>query len=256
MTEIAKQNSRPTLSTMLAQMQPEIQRALPKHLSGDRFARLVMTSIRKTPKLATCDPGSFFGSLLTAAALGLEPDVNGECYLVPYGRECQLIIGYQGMAKLFWQHSMAKRLSAEYVCERDHFRIQKGLTQVLEHEPATGERGKVIGYYAIAELSTGAVVFDYFTTAQIAALRDAKRPQNVRDPEHWLARKTAVRQVLKLIPKATEVQYAMQVDERAGSMQTAQAIRDGGQAPEAEPLPVDNVDMQTGEVLDAEVIHE
>ena len=78
-----------------------IAEALPKHMDADRFTRLALTTLRKTPQLQQCAPESFIGALLTASALGLEPDVNGECYLVPYKRECTLIVGYQGIAKMF-----------------------------------------------------------------------------------------------------------------------------------------------------------
>lgn len=226
-TDVATK-AQPTIADALAAMRPEIERALPRHMSADRLARIALTEVRKTPALARTNPQSFFGALLTAAALGLEPGVSGECYLVPYKDECQLIVGYQGVAKLFWQHPMAKRLAADYVCERDHFAYDKGLTPRLEHTPAVGDRGKVIGYYAIAELNTGAVVFDFFTPEQIKALRGGKvGTSGVADPEHWMERKTALKQVLKLMPKSPELAGALRVDEQTGSMAMAQAIRAG-----------------------------
>ena len=242
MTDIATQGEPQTLAAALTTMGPEIQRALPKHMSGDRIARITLTEVRKNPKLADCEPASFFGSLLTAAALGLEPGVNGECYLVPYknkrtGRtDCELIVGYQGVAKLFWQHPLAKRLTAEYVCENDHFRFSKGLSMTLEHEPATADRGKVIGYYAVAELSTGALAFDYFTADQIKALRGGAvgTSGGVADPERWMERKTALKQVLKLMPKSVELTQAVQVDETVGSLAVAEGINQGSGMPQLE----------------------
>lgn len=234
MTEVAT-TTPPTLGQALTSMAPEIQRSLPKHMSGDRFSRIVLTQVKKTPALADCDPGSFFGALLTASALGLEPGVNGECYLVPYKGKCELIVGYQGVAKLFWQHPMSKRLTAEYVCENDHFRFSKGLAMTLEHEPATTNRGAVIGYYAIAELQTGALQFDYFTADQIKALRGGVvGTKDVADPEHWMERKTALKQVLKLMPKSVELAHVAQVDETVGSFAVARGIKDGSGLPQIE----------------------
>lgn len=223
---------RPSMATMLTQMQGEIARALPRHMSGDRFARIVLTQIRKTPQLATCTPESFFGALLTASALGLEPGVSGECYLVPYrdkksGRiDCELIVGYQGVAKLFWQHPLASRLDSGYVCARDHFDWSKGLVRKLEHVPAKDNRGPVTHYYAIVELSTGAQQFDVFTADQIRILRRGKvgSSGDIPDPEHWMERKTALKQVLKLMPKAYELAHVMAVDETVGSIAAAQQI--------------------------------
>lgn len=245
MTDIATTTEAPTLAQALTTMAPEIQRALPRHMSGDRIARITMTELRKNPALARCAPASFFGSLLTAAALGLEPGVNGECYLVPYKGQCELIVGYQGVAKLFWQHPMAKRLTAEYVCENDHFKFSKGLTMTLEHEPATENRGKVVGYYAIAELSTGALSFDYFTADQIKALRGgAVGTKGVADPEHWMERKTALKQVLKLMPKSVELAQAVAVDETVGSFAVARGINDGAGLPVLEH--VDEAEIVAG----------
>lgn len=241
MTEIATRQQ-PSLVAALEKIKPELERALPRHLSGDRIARIVLTEVRKTPKLAQCTPDSFYGALLTAAALGLEPGVNGEAYLAPYDdrkrgiTECQLIVGYQGVAKLFWQHPLAKRMSAEYVCENDHFAYDKGLTLRLEHTPATGDRGAVIGYYAIVELSTGGIAFDFFTVEQIKRLRGGKVGPSgqIADPERWMERKTALKQVLKLLPKSVELATAMKADETIGSMAVGKAIAAGDPPPELE----------------------
>ena len=255
-----KPSSKPAIIQDLERMTGELQRALPRHITADRIARLVMTEIRKTPRLLDCTRESFFGALMTASALGLEPGVNGEAYLVPYRdkragtTECQLIIGYQGVAKLFWQHPLAKRISAEYVCENDEFEYDKGLSLHLHHKPASGERGGVTHYYAIVELQTGALQFDVFTADQIRALRRGKvgSSGDIPDPEHWMERKTALKQVLKLMPKAVELASTLRVDETRGSLDTAKSVATGVSLPELE-VP-DRVDPETGEVHDAELV--
>ena len=145
----------PSIATLIAQMQPEIQRALPKGMDGDRIARLALTVVRQNPQLANASPASFAGALLTAAALGLEPGVNGEAYLVPYKRECQLIIGYQGYAKLFWNNPLARHIDAQAVYANDEFDYAYGTEPFLRHKPAKGDRGDLVAYYAVASLSTG-----------------------------------------------------------------------------------------------------
>ena len=74
--------------------------ALPKHINSDRFVRIAITTIRQNPKLAQCNQESLLGALMVSAQLGLEPGVLGQCYLIPYGRECQFQIGYKGMIEL------------------------------------------------------------------------------------------------------------------------------------------------------------
>ena len=237
---------KPTMVDQLKTMLPEIQRSLPKHMSGDRFTRIVLTEMRKTPKLAQTTPESFFGSLMTASAIGLEPGVNGECWLVPYENkkarivECQLIIGYQGVVKLFWQHPLAKRIAAETVYANDHFRISKGLVQALDHEPAQGDRGEVVGYWALAELTTGGMNFDYFSAEEIRAIRRSKvgSSGDIPDPQHWMERKTAIKQVLKLMPKSAHLAAAIDADEQPGSMHRGEIAL--------------HINPDTGEVLDPE----
>lgn len=245
---VAARNEKPSLAAALESMKPELERVLPAHLSGDRMARITLTEIRKNPKLANTNPASFFGALLTAAALGLEPGVGGEAYLVPYKQECQLIIGYQGLVKMFWQHPLAKRLSADVVFEKDHFAFDKGLAMRLEHTPAHGDRGRIIGYYAIAELSTGGMNFDFFTPDEIKALRGGKvgTSGDIKDSANWMERKTALKQVLKLMPKSVELTQAVQVDETVGSLAVAEGINQGSGLPQiehAEPVAEEGADQ-------------
>lgn len=239
----------PSLSTLVQQMRPEIARALPKHMDADRMSRLALTCLRQTPKLAACDPQSFLGALLTAAALGLEPGVGGEAYLVPFGTECTLIVGYQGYAKLFWQHPLAKHLDAQVVYENDDFEYQLGLDPILRHRPAHGDRGKPVYYYAVASLTTGAAVFEVMTPAEVAAVRapalKRTRGSQVDDPQHWMERKTVLRQLVKRLPKSTALSNAIAADERPGVQLAAQKI------PEQISAGSEVIDEVTGEITAA-----
>ncbi len=257
-----QQAARPTLVQVVQRMQPEIARALPKHMDADRMSRLALTAIRQNPKLADCTPESFCGALLTAAALGLEPGLNGETYLVPYGRECQLIIGYQGMVKLFWQHPLAKHIDAQAVYERDDFDYAYGLDPYLSHKPAFGDRGDVIAYYAVASLTTGAKVFLVASADEVKEIRRGRVGSNgdVPDPMRWMERKTMIRQLVKMLPKSTMLQNAVAVDETRGADLAAHKVPEAISAGagvtdrlESAGVP-DGVDPVTGEVHDAEVV--
>jgi len=210
-----------SLVQVVQRMQPEIARALPKHMDADRMARLALTSIRQTPGLANCTPESFAAALLTSSALGLEPGVNGEAYLVPFGTECTLIVGYAGYAKLIWQHPLAKHLDAQAVYEHDVFDYAYGLDPYLHHRPARGDRGEIIYYYAVASLTTGASVFEVMTPEEVAAVRKAaaarRRGPQIADPQHWMERKTVLRQLVKRLPRSTALNSAMAFDEHSGS---------------------------------------
>jgi recombination protein RecT len=208
----------PTVTSMIARLTPELQRAAPKGMNGDRVARLALTAVRLNPDLGNTDPLSFAGALLTATALGLEPGVNGEAYLVPYSRECQLIIGYQGLVKLFWQHPLAQYIDCQAVYEADEFDYAYGLTPFLTHKPGDGNRGEVTHYYAVARLTNGGTAMTVLTRDQVKALRGREGTKgNIADPQRWMERKTVLRQLLKTLPKSTQLASAMQVDEATGT---------------------------------------
>lgn len=211
-----QQGAKPTIGSMIQSMRGEIARALPRHLDADRIARIALTAVRKDPKLERCDPASFMGALLTASQLGLEPGgPAGEAYLVPYGRECTLIIGYQGFAKLFWQSPMAKHLDAQAVYDNDEFDYEYGLAPFLRHKPALGNRGNVKCFYAVAALTSGATAFVVLSPEDVKALRGSSGPNgNIKDPMHWMSRKTAVRQLVKLLPKSADLARAIEADEK------------------------------------------
>lgn len=237
MTEVATRatGTPMTISKVLQVMIPELTRAVPKGMDGDRIARIVQTEIRKSrnakaagiakQSLDDCTQESFAGALLTSAALGLEPGVGGECYLIPYRDnrrrvvECQLIIGYQGIVKLFWNHPRAARIDAQWVGVNDEFRYSKGLNPVLEHVPASGDRGAPIYYYAIVEVTGAQPLWDVFTADEIKTLRRGKvgSSGDIKDPQHWMERKTALKQVLKLAPKTTRLDSAIRFDDRPGT---------------------------------------
>jgi recombination protein RecT len=234
-----QQAARPSIAQYIAQLQPEIARALPKHLDADRIARLALTLIRASDReaqkrgrpnesLSHCSPESFAGSLLTAAALGLEPGVNGEAYLVPYRGECTLIVGYQGYAKLFYQSPLAKHIDAQAVHEHDEFDYEYGLQPSLKHKPAKGDRGEVTHYYAAATLNTGASAFVVLTKDEVKALRGGKvgTSGQIKDPQHWMERKTALRQLVKLLPKSAALDAASRADERTGTELHAERVEE------------------------------
>lgn len=250
----ATQQNRPrTAMQIVHSLGPEIQRALPKGMDGDRIARLALTAIRKNPKLGECTSESFAGALLTASAMGLEPDVNGEAYLVPYGRECQLIVGYQGYTKLFWQHPLAKDIDTQPVYEGDEFDWARGLSPFLHHrESRDRDRTKkpILYYWAAVTLSTGGRHFEVLTPEQVKELRGGKVGPDPKfkggDPQRWMERKTVLRQTLKLVPRSTQLSIAINADERTGSELFME------RAAEAEPRQelAAGVNALTGEVTD------
>lgn len=257
----AQQANQPPIWQYIDSLRPEIARALPKGLDADRIARLALTVVRTTPKLALCTRESFAGALLSASAVGLEPNVNGEAYLVPYEinkksgggvYECQLIFGYQGFAKLFWQHPLAQHLDAQAVYPRDEFDYAYGTSPFLRHKPARDpDDSGPIFYYAVGSLTNGGSGFVVLTAEEVKKLRGGKvGPKgDIPDPQRWMERKTAVRQLVKLLPRSTQFTQALHMDERPGTeLYREQVMNRQIEAPAHDP--------GTGEITDAQVVDE
>lgn len=225
----AQENQQTQQQNIVAYVQacaPELQRALPRGMSSDRIARIALTAVRNSPALAACTRDSFAGALLTASALGLEPNTPaGEAYLVPYKNECRLIIGYQGLIKLYHQHPLAHTLDAQPVYESDEFDYRLGTDPYLSHKPRLHARpatAQPVAYYALAQLANGATLFEVLSATDVDAVRQAQRGRTSDtnrppDPQHWMERKTVLRQLFKRLPKSVEATWASIADEEKGS---------------------------------------
>lgn len=194
--------------------------ALPKSLTADRLTRIVLTEFRKTPALLRCDRESLFGAVLQCAALGLEPgSALGHCYLLPYGKTCQLIIGYRGMIDLARRSGQIVSLYAYVVHEKDEFNYKLGLYPDVEHVPSSeAAPGPVTHVYAVAKLKDGGVQFEVMSRAEIEAVR-ARSKAGRSGPwvTDWdaMAKKTVIRRLFKYLPVSIEAVRATEIDEKA-----------------------------------------
>ncbi len=115
--------------------------------------RAALTAITKTPKLAECTQESFIQSMLSLSQVGLEPD-GKQASLIPYGRTCTLVVGYQGYARLAYQSGMISTIHADTVCENDEFEYDRG--EVKKHKiDLKKTRGAVYAVYAREQRPVG-----------------------------------------------------------------------------------------------------
>lgn len=244
---------------MLTQFLPEIKRALPSHLNGDRMARIALTCFRTTPKLGECDPRSVFAAVIQASQLGLEPGIMGQAYLIPYGKNCNLIPGYQGLIELARRSGKIVSLYAHVVREKDTFDYSLGVDKTLSHKPFHGDNaGEIIGVYAVAKLAEGGVEFEYMSRAQIDKIMRATQSKGNSGPwkDHYeeMCRKTAVRRLFKWIPKSVELANAMALDDNADRNQnlTIEAAIEG----DFIPVPEEQQQSPAGQPDADGVIHD
>ena len=193
--------------------------ALPKHINTDRFVRIAITTIRQNPKLAQCNQESLLGALMVSAQLGLEPGVLGQCYLIPYGRECQFQIGYKGMIELLRRSGQLKDIYAYSVYENDDFEITYGLDRNLIHKPNLENKGNFLGCYCVAILKDGAKAFEYMTKEEIEA--HAKKFSKTFGNGPWktdfeaMSHKTVVKKMLKWLPLSVEFLENIEKDDKS-----------------------------------------
>ena len=216
---------------MLAQFKGEIARALPKHLNPDRMTRTALTAFRLNPKLSETDPRSVFAAVIQACQLGLEVGLMGEAYLVPFGSQCQLIPGYQGLMKLARNSGFVQDIYPHEVRINDKFDIVLGLNRTLMHEPlkkngfpaGDEERGQIIGFYAVAVFKDGGRTFLAMSKEQVEQVRDNSRgyqmAKKYRKESTWdthfipMGLKTVIRRLCNLLPKSPELALALAMDE-------------------------------------------
>lgn len=195
------------LNSLLKAMMPQMERALPRHLTAERLARVVLTAFQKSPALYDCDPGSFASAIMTSAQLGLEPDgVLGQAYLVPRKGKVCLDVGYKGYIQLARNSGEVSSLAAREVRQGDHFVVEFGLNEKLEHVPGV-ERGEVTHFYAVAHFNGGGHHFEVMTQAEVNAIRDkseawkkagASTPWGSHPVE--MGKKTVIRRLAKYLP--------------------------------------------------------
>lgn len=240
-TDIQKQETKSIVQIIQASVK-ELEKAVPSCMSAERLARIAVTTIRLNPKLAECTPQSFLGALFQSAQLGLEPNVEGQAYLIPYTNsknqngkwvrvpEVQFQIGYKGYIELFYRHSNAVSIDMHTVYENDTFEHSYGTEAYIKHIPSLKDRGEAIAYYAVAKLKNGGVLFKVMS--KDACIEHGKTHSKVFDKETktfkkdspWakepdaMCKKTVLIQLTKLLPKSVELQKALAMDNTTKSV--------------------------------------
>ena len=251
-----------TLKEYINKYIPEIEKALPNcGVTPERFARLMTSAISSTPKLADCTPKSFLGAMITAASLGLEPNTPlGQAYLIPYGKEAQMQLGYKGLLTLCYRSGQIKSVTAETVYENDEFEYELGLNSKLVHKPKmNGDRGKAIAYYAIYYTKDGGYGFSVMSHSDV---EEHKKKYSKAQNSPWntnfdeMAKKTVLKKALKDAPISTELMREVNQDESIHSQFRMEDLKDGSSIMDSPQDYIDmdaEVDSETGEIVSKEV---
>ena len=190
----------------------QIAVALPKHMTADRFVRVALTALLKTPKLLDCTKESVIECMLNCSALGLEPD-GRRAHLIPYGNKCTLIVDYKGIVELAKRSGDVAGVFAQTVCDKDDFQWENG--EVTHRIDWRQDRGAVYAVYSTITFKDGSKQTDVMTRAEVEAIRARSRAGSAGPwVTDWneMAKKTVFRRASKWITLSPEVADALEKD--------------------------------------------
>lgn len=239
---------------------PALQQVLPKSLDPERFSRLVLTAVKATPDLVRCfdtvqGQTSVLLSAMQLATVGLEPNTaTQDAWLLPRRRngvwECQPSYGYRGLLKLARRSGQIKTVYAEVVRQGDTFEYRRDLDgDVLRYTPSDEvEDGRALTHaFAVVRYLNGGADFVVLSRAAVEAHRAMSdswkgkgrefSPWTKWPEEMW--KKTALRQLAKMMPLEAEAEQATMTDERSlalvdGSIIATYETGDDSDEPEIE----------------------
>ena len=199
----------------LSKMKDQMNLVLPKHMTPDRMARLALTAFNGDSKLQQCSFDSIAASVLTAAAMGLEIGVAGQGWLVPYKGTATFVPGWMGLLDLLNRTGRASAWTGA-VYEGDEFDWELGSNPFVKHKPRKS-RGRLTHVYACGRTKDSDwPIIEVWTVEEVKQHRDqynkvGDRHYSLKDDNNFekYARKVALLQVLKYLPKSIELQAAV-----------------------------------------------
>lgn len=196
--------------------------ALPKHISEEKFKRVLLTAVTQNPALVDADRTSLFAACMKSAQDGLLPD-GREAALVTFktreGVKVQFMPMLGGLLKKIRNSGELSSITAQIVHANDKFRYWVDADgEHLDHEPLMfGERGAVLGVYALAKTKDGGVYIEVMTRQQVMAVKDVSRAKDsgpwagAFEGEMW--KKTAIRRLAKRLPMSTDMDEFVRQDD-------------------------------------------
>jgi recombination protein RecT len=193
---------------VLAKMQPQFQMVLPPHIPPERFVRVVFTAVQNNPKLLELNRATLFSSAMRAATDGLLPD-GREGAIVPFGNDATWMPMVGGILKKVRNSGELASITAQIVHKADKFRYWIDSDgQHIEHEPLLfGERGEILGVYALAKTKDDAIYIEAMTKAEVEKVRAVSPSRGSGPWVNWweeMAKKTVIRRLSKRLPMSTD----------------------------------------------------
>jgi len=222
-----------------------LRAVLPRAMRPDRFVRVALTAMMRTPDLAECSRESLFKALLDLSSYGLEPD-GRRAHLIPFRNkkmcscghemdthrgqdcsrcecrhrrtlvECQLIIDYKGLAELVRRSGDVSYIHADVVYGADEWSYGYGTEAHLRHKPSMKDRGERVAFYSYVRLKDGSEDFIVMSPVEVDKIRERSKASEsgpwVTDYDE-MGKKTVFRRHSKWLPLSVEVRKAVESED-------------------------------------------
>lgn len=187
---------------------------------AERAFRIAVTEYNKNHALQQCDRQSFWGCVINAVQMDLEPGPLGYAYLIPYKGVCTLQLGYRGMLELVSRSGLVDSVYAYPVYKSDKFKYALGANPDLQHTPdltADPTDDDIIAFYAVAHIKGCSIPrIEVMSRRQIDGIRKRSQAGNggpwVTDFAE-MGRKTVLKRLCKTLPLSVESQRMLAADE-------------------------------------------
>lgn len=220
----------------------ELARIIGDAVGADRVARMVITSIARTPGLAECTPKSVLSAVYQAVQLGLTLD-GRHAHLVPFRdgdkKVCTLVPDYKGLIQLALKSKIVTAITLETVCENDDFQWDRGV--ITRHTVDwRNPRGEAYAWYAIAKMAGGGEACVVLPREEVEAIRARAKKGPKQSP--WdtdfneMAKKTCFKRLAKVLPLTPEFAEAERMENDEPTDVTPKATS-GFERPKREALP-------------------
>ncbi len=221
------------LRNSLTKMGPEFKKALPSHISVDKFTRVLMTSLQTNADLVSTNRNSFFAACVKCAQDGLLPDGREAAFVVFRSKAGPMAVYMpmvSGILKKVRNSGELLSLNPGVVYSNDEFKFW--IDEVgphMKHGPAmSGERGELTHVYCSAQIKGGGIYLEVMSKAEIEKVRAVSKSKDSGPWVQWfeeMAKKTVIRRLSKRLPVSTDVQATIEADDQFSNIKEAEEIK-------------------------------
>lgn len=226
-------NQMEEVRAVFTKMENEFQAALPNSIEIKKFMRCVLTAVQNNPSLLTADRKSLYSAAMMSAQDGLIPDGREAALVVykvntgtkdnpvwtPTVKYLPMIAGV--LKKVRNSGELASICSQiVYRKEFDEGKFRYWVDsdgEHLEHHPIVfGDRGEILGAYALAKTKDGAIYIEVMREDELQAVRKVSKsrfgPWDGPFADE-MRKKSVTRRLCKRLPSDTDVERIIHRDD-------------------------------------------